>query len=154
MVRVLASAGTTTAPTMQTFNIFALFKFVLRNTTYACGVEVVVARLNASEAAQALIPGLLPLGNQCCISVLFVEAPLIELARDLFFPVVHVENVSAALMMEAEDGPHGFSLALALVRFILCIFHFLGQLSEGGLNQIPSLRGLLPGCSHPRHCKS
>lgn len=149
--RGLATTGAATAATVQAFDDLALFELVRGNATDARAAEVVIARLDASQAAQSLVSRLLPFGDEGGIGVLLLEAPIVELARDLLLPVVHVEDVSTALVMQTEDGPHRFSLSLALMGIVLGVLHLLSQLIQRGLDKLPSLRRLLLRRSHLRH---
>lgn len=62
---------------------------------------------------------LAPFRDECLVGVLLVDAELVEFPRDGLAPVVEVEDESAALVRDLEDGPQGLALALALVRLVL-----------------------------------
>ena len=52
-------------------------EFVLRHSADAAGAELTVSLLDALEAAKPFIPGLLPFGDQSCISPLLLQAVIV-----------------------------------------------------------------------------
>jgi len=113
----------------------------------------VVTNLYATKAAQSFIASLLPLGNEVLVSITFIEAIVVEFARDFFAPVEEVEYVSTSLMMQSKYWPDRFSLSLSFVGIVLHIAHLLVQLVQLGGNEFPAFWRLLSGSSDFRHLR-
>ena len=65
------------------------------------------------------LPYLLPLGDEIGIGIALAEQPVVERTWNVLLLVEQIEHVTRALMMDAEDGPHRFGFALALMGIIL-----------------------------------
>jgi hypothetical protein len=74
--------------------------------------------LDASQAAQIFIPGLLPFRDKQAIGDPFIKTPLVKFFGDGAVLVVKVIYVARLLVVDAEDGPRGFNYSLALMGFI------------------------------------
>ena len=77
-----------------------------------------LTRQRANEHA-ARSTYLLPLGNQVRVGDALAQAVVVQLTRDGLAAKVELVDVAAALVVDAEDRPHGLSLALAFVRLVL-----------------------------------
>lgn len=75
---LLVTAGTSLAATVDALYDLLLPQ-VLGDPAHACGCEIVVSRLDASEAAKALVTRLFPLCNQITVCITLVQAELIQL---------------------------------------------------------------------------
>lgn len=136
---------------MDALDDLALLQLGLGHAADAVGGEVGVPRLDAAQAAQVLVPLLLPLGDQVAISIFFLQAVLVELSGDGLALVEQLKDVPGALVVEAEDGPQGFHFTLAFMGILLSLPHFGVQLVEGGFDQLPAVRWRLTAALHLRH---
>lgn len=102
---------------MDTLDDAALFQLRLGHPADAVSPKVGVPRLDAPQAAQVLVAGLFPLGDQIPVGDLLLQAVLVQLAADCFPPVEQIVNVARLLVVDLEDGPQRLRDAFALVRF-------------------------------------
>jgi len=100
---------------VNTFDNLSFFKFLFGHSANAVGSKVCVPGLDASKTAQILIPLLLPLCDQVCVSVLLFDAKVVQFSGNGFSPVEKVEDVTRFLVMNFENWPQGFHFSLALV---------------------------------------
>lgn len=92
-------------------------QFRLGNSTNAVGTEIRVSSLNAAQAAQVLVAGLLPLCNEVGIGDLLLDAVLVQLPTDGFPPVEQVVDVARLLVVYLEYRPERLVYPFPLVRF-------------------------------------
>ena len=76
-VAVSVSRSAALAPALGALYLLPLLKMILGHATYAALPEIRIALLYALQAAQSLEPRFLPLGYQCGISPLLLEAVLV-----------------------------------------------------------------------------
>lgn len=150
-VQNLHLARTSSASTVGAFNDPSDFQLALGDSADAVGSKVGVSGLDATQAAQVLVALLLPLSNQVLVCVAFLYTVVIQLSADGFPFVEEVVDVSTPLMMQPENWPKGLHLSLSLVRLGFSFSHFLIQLVQSGLNELPAVRGRLPAPLHFRH---
>lgn len=129
-----SSSRTAATSTVNTFDNLSLFQLALWNSAHTVGAEVGVAGLNAAKAAQVLIALFAPLGNQVLVRNLLLEAVIIQFSADSFPSVEKVVNIPRSLMVNAEDGPEGLDLPLALMRLRFSFSHLLIQFLQSRLN--------------------
>lgn len=136
---------------MGAFNDPSDFQLALGNSADAVGSEVGVSCLDAAQAAQVLVALLLPLCNQILVCVAFFYTVLIQLSADGFSFVEQIVDVSTPLMMQPENWPKGLYLSLSLVGLRFSFSHFLIQLVQSGLNELPAVWRWLPTSLHFGH---
>jgi len=76
-VAVSISGSAALAPALRALYLFPLLKMILGHAKYAALPEIRIALLYALKAAQPLEPRFLPLGYQCGISPLLLQAVLV-----------------------------------------------------------------------------
>lgn len=143
-VQKLHLARTSSASTMGAFNDPSDFQLALGDSADAVGSEVGVSCLDATQAAQVLVALLLPLGNQVLVCIALLYTVLIQLSADGFPFVEEVVDVSTPLMMQPENWPEGLHLSFPLMRLCFSFSHFLIQLVQSGLNELPAVWRWLP----------
>lgn len=116
---------TSMTSTMNTLDDFSLFQLCLRDTTHTIRSEIGVTRLNAPQAAQILISGLFPLGDEISIGYLLVDAIVVELLGNGLAFIVQIVDVPRLLVMDLEYGPENLGLALAFVWRCFGFAHLL-----------------------------
>lgn len=107
---------------MNTLNFF--FRFIqlrFRYPTNTLRPTLRILPLNASQAAQILVPSPLPLGDEVGISDSLLQTPLVQFSVDGGSFVEEVENVTGTLVVDLEDGPSTFDYSFTLVT---CVFSY------------------------------
>lgn len=134
-----SSARASSASTVSALNDPSNFQLALGDSANAVSSKVGVSCLDAAQAAQVLVALLLPLGYQVLVCIAFLYAVVVQLSADGFSFVEEVENVPTALMVQPEDRPQGLHLSLPLMRVRFSFSHFLVQLIQRGLDELPSV---------------
>jgi len=89
----LIATGASTTSTMHTLHHRPLVQFCLWHTTYTRRPKVRFFRLNAFQATQFLVSLFLPSCDQCCVCVILLQQPLVQLCRDGFAGVVEIIDI-------------------------------------------------------------
>lgn len=97
--------GASSAAAMNALDDLSLLQLRFRDSADAVGSEVGVARLDASQAAEILVAGLLPLGYQGSVSDALFQAVFVEFARNNFASVEHVVDVPRLLVVDLKNRP-------------------------------------------------
>lgn len=137
------TSSTPSAPTAHALHILALLQLGLRHAADARRVEVGLLGLYAAQAAELLVPVLLPLGDQHRVRVPVLEQPLVQLLADGFFFVVELIDVPAPLVRNLEDRPFGLVLGYVVRRGVLRVLHLVGEDEQILLNVGETLWGRL-----------
>ena len=116
---------TSMTSTMNTLDDFSLLELSLGHTAHTIRSEIGVTRLNAPQAAQILISGLFPLGDEISIGYLLVDAIVVELLGNGLAFIVQIVDVPRLLMVNLEYGPENLSLAFAFVWRCFGFAHLL-----------------------------
>jgi len=130
---------------VDAFHDSPVLQLGLGHAADAVRAEVGIPGLNASQAAQILVALFLPFGDQVFVRQSLFDREVVELLGDGFPLVEEVVEIAGALMMDLEDGPEGFDLPLALVRFRFRFPHLLLQFVQRGFDQLPAFRRRLFG---------
>lgn len=101
---------------MNALHNLSLLQLCLGNSANAVRAEIGVSRLDATQAAQVLVAGFLPLGDEIGISDAFFQAILVQLSRDDFAAHKHIVNVAGFLVMDFEDGPQRLVDSFSFMR--------------------------------------
>jgi len=132
-------AAAAPAPAAHALDRLVLLQLRLGHAADARGVEVGLLGLDAAQAAQLLVPLLLPLGDQERVGVVVLEQPVIQGFRDGGLFVVEVVDVAGALVGDLEDGPENFLPLLAFVGGVLGVFHLGAELEERVFDVVEAL---------------
>lgn len=120
--RAIRSSRSTCASSASTVHALDHFPFLQVRRRYATDArrsKIRVLGLDAAQAAQLLVAGFLPLGNECRIGVFLVQRELVHFARDFAMHVVLLVDVATALVVQTEDRPEDLILALSgLIRVL------------------------------------
>ena len=108
----------------------ALLQLGLGHSTETHGPEVVRLRLDAQDAAELFVAIFLPLGDQVLVGVLLLEQIVVQFLGNLLLLVVQLVDVSRALVVDFEDFPDAFDLALAVVRLVFDVSHLILELLQ------------------------
>lgn len=100
---------------MHTLNDSTLFQFRFRHPTNTIRTEIRVSRLDTSQAAQILVAGFLPFGNQIGIGNFLAHTIIVQVTADGLAPEEQVVDVTRFLMMDLENGPQRFVDTFAFV---------------------------------------
>lgn len=109
--------GTTATPAVDTLHHSTFFQLRFRHPANAVRSEVRVPRLDAAQATEVLVAGLLPLGYQVGVRYLLPHTIIEEFPADGLSSVEQVVDVSGLLVVYLEDGPQTLVDPLALVAF-------------------------------------
>lgn len=113
---------------MDTLHHTTFFQLRFRHPANAVRSEVRVPRLDAAQATEVFVAGLLPLGYQVGVRYLLPHTIIEEFPADGLSSVEQVVDVSGLLVVYLEDGPQALVDPLALVA--LC-FGCKGAESRG-----------------------
>jgi len=123
----LIARSTPPAPATNTLHILPLLQLRLGHPADARRVEVGLLGLHAPQAAQLLVPLLLPLGDEHRVRVAVLEQVLVQLLADGLFFVVELVDVAAALVGDLEDGPLRLVLGDVVVWCVLGVLHLVAE---------------------------
>lgn len=82
------------ASAADALDALVLLQLIVRHPADAGAVEIGLLGLDAAHAAELLVAGLLPLGDEVGVAVAVLQEPVVELFADGFFGVVEVVDVS------------------------------------------------------------